>query len=426
MVPPLTVGLDRGTAASLLPWLIVAACSGAPAGPVDRDASSDDAGVEAGAVDCRAVRDIGEWRHCFDLQACRDGVACDGYWRWLSETVLGEDPERYVGLQCRLGPVRDDRFWEGVAAGRIAIDLEAASRCFTWEGERCVIEDPADFPYPREVREDCERMLDGAVPIGGACRHPWECAGASALAAMCDLSSTCPGLCVALGDVGEPCDPSEQSCRWPLVCGADGVCLAGAPGDACRSPLDCRDRNCVLDATGAGVCTNRLGMGEPCERPTDCAPALYCVDARCEPAAPLAAECGARPCLAGLRCIDARCVAIALPGEPCDDRDRVCPRGLACLDAVCAPLPILGEPCDDRRACIEGACTRGTCALLSAGEPCDLSSPLGQCEGRCTDSTTSGPICRAPAPLGARCDAWPDCARDFFCLDGACAECGTL
>lgn len=89
---------------------------------------------------------------------------------------------------------------------------------------------------------------------------------------VCGLDSENSGVCVSLGGAGDRCD-SDDECERGLLCVRDsgspdyavGECREpGEVGEECNRDEECRD-GLYCDVHDTGQCTERRGMGEPCE-----------------------------------------------------------------------------------------------------------------------------------------------------------------
>lgn len=189
----------------------------------------------------------------------------------------------------------------------------------------------------------CNRVITGAVGIGGECAFDAECASGQCDVPPC-TSACCKGTCVAparLPRVGERC---TVLCEGDAYCGLDEICHALLPPNAsCTAEVCSYGHYCKgLTPQTAGTCTPYPHLGEPCE--TACA------------------EVNAT-------CYDGICIEYALLGDPCTSNAQ-CSTFYACTNMQCGPLPTLGMPCTT--ACSDASwCDGGTCVAQKAkGEPC--------------------------------------------------------
>ena len=223
---------------------------------------------------------------------------------------------------------------DAVEAGRLVFDSTAASRCLAaTAAARCLARPFAD--------PECDRMLAGLVPLGGACTAHSECEGSARCA-----ETECDGQCCT-----GRCEPAPEPGPVPPL---------SEIGDRCETHFDCTD-----DA--------------------------YCeLDGRCAPMPEREGERCLFGCLPGdLYCdlSDLECRAYADFGEACDP-ERIsappCNRAWAvCRGGVCEPRPGVGESCvADPESCIATTrCVFGLCQPRgSAGDVCEVSS---ECEWVC-------------------------------------------
>lgn len=282
----------------------------------------------------------------------------------------------------------------------------------------------------------CSAALAPRVVPGGDCFSDDVC-----VSGRCDLSGTCPGVCVADPGDGEACVGGR--------CGDDLTCIAATcrptPGDGeacagrCADGLTC---NITTD-----LCEARRGLGGSCFSGAECDVALRCIGGACSTPAAGGAACrgafGSSDCAAGLRCVgdvcrlpkddgeacagprecglgsrchDSVCRRVLLPGGECEPGGP-CAFGTACALGRCRPAPDIGESCEDSGSCLRGACEGTTCQnaasfstceggrfLLDALDPCGsvstcLDTPSGfQCipEGNVSADCTGVIPCRAP------------------------------
>ncbi|HMJ13012.1 MAG TPA: hypothetical protein VK524_16435 [Polyangiaceae bacterium] len=243
----------------------------------------------------------------------------------------------------------------------------------------------------------CLAALDGTVELGDGCQSSQECSGD----AFCRSAGTCPGQCVATGDVGAVCE-SDGECEAGLECSSQQRCYAPAKkGQACggSAPETCDDGSFCVGAS-------ELGSGGECSAPDElfaaqsgescsfvdgplCAPGLSCtilsfangiVEAECAPKVGAGAACTlAVPdqCPTEQYCaIDeppftGTCTPKPRAGQPCapgpfEDSDPVCAPYLRCDGGTCRPLQPLGGSCESDSACRSEFCLRGTCSLEGA------------------------------------------------------------
>jgi hypothetical protein len=149
----------------------------------------------------------------------------------------------------------------------------------------------------------CQGLVQGRVPLGGACRSSLECAssahcvsGAGAAQGRCTAPAAtgapcgrttdemaaylldrsvetshpwCESFCSLTTHQCEPTPAEGAPCKTHVNCGPgqhcdSGVCAAGASvaalaktGESCRSDLDCARGGCVANGTGGRLCGKR-------------------------------------------------------------------------------------------------------------------------------------------------------------------------
>lgn len=182
----------------------------------------------------------------------------------------------------------------------------------------------------------------GTLGDGGACVHPYQCAG------ICHRSLDEPcGTCGPPNANGEACT-NVFDCQGGATC-LEGTCVAfGEQGDACDATLPCFPHDACLD----GRCAAALQADAPCTSPLgqcDLQGKLLV----CDPATDA--------CVSG---------EWANVGDTCGFVDG---KAIGCSDSACLPSPLLGtclayaddgaacDPvngplCRFHASCIEGAC----------------------------------------------------------------------
>jgi hypothetical protein len=395
----------RRTPLRRTPWALsglsavfVASCSGNPTGPAD------------------AASFCADWARALADRASRCAA--------LSEATARLD----VGF---FDPCRDVA--ASISAGRLRFDASHAGACLT---------ELQTLPcwQTAAAAASCAKTYVGQVPANGSCfrtlLNPSECAIGSA----CDTSTQCPGACVPLAQLGEPCagggmasscdpslwcDPVSQTCVVTPDGGAPGgVNEACGVGRSCQYGLICEGPNGPrrYDPSGAtpltGSCQPPPGSG-PCFYDSECSN-------HCNGASP--------PRYSGM------CAPWKVLGERCVPGNKECAPETYCGSAsVCVDLPRVGEACSNNTTegagCLDGFCdgTTNVCKkFLSAGDRCATASGFGSpyaCGFRlqCDASNICLPSCLPGEPCGSEggvCCYSGLCAAGTQCVAGTCVRCG--
>jgi hypothetical protein len=294
-------------------------------------------------------------------------------------------------------------------------------------------------------------------PNGQPCREPRQCVSGNCTDDFCCRDAACPpgqrcdipgfeGICHAPGVPGDPCDLPDQ-CDPPFCvdgyCCTSAVCLAGEfcntgscgppgpPGTGCNANEQCNPPNCVNDTCCnmsacpvgqrcdippfEGMCSARLGIGEPCIDDGQCQENLFCTDNVCC----TSDDCG--------------------PGRACNvaGREGIC-SGLPTPTptATRTPTPQAnGSQCDDDEECLSSNCVDNTCCaspVCPSGQRCNISTAPGICttpmptngpcqdDDDCTTQNCNGGTCGpehtpTPLPPGAACQTTSQCQAGFEC-----------
>ncbi len=199
----------------------------------------------------------------------------------------------------------------------------------------------------------CQGVFTGDSGVGEACSFTPNCQPGL----LCDLGSSCPGVCAPTPRENEPCVDSE--CGEGLQCSQD-ICVRATRlqrGEACDGAVACADGlTCDLYNGGSNTCQPddevyyTHGTGEKCSGDAFCQPGLYCDVLLTTPT----------------------CTRVVGEGESCV-RDESCAEGLHCsseLHECVANFP-LGSECFTDAVCARGECIRATCGFPAAlGEAC--------------------------------------------------------
>jgi hypothetical protein len=271
-----------------------------------------------------------------------------------------------------------------VSAGRVAYDSSKAQACLdAIKALDCSTLAGSDTPAA------CVAARTGHVANGATCY-----AGVDCTSGICDLSSTCPGTCVAALAADDDCSTRPDDCGAGLGCQSDN--------------------------TGAQKCKPLSGVNGPCP----CQPGLYCDVNSAAPSCKALKASGAGcvvdvECQAGLACAGTAtttCQAVVGPGAACQPSTSF-------GGSLCA----LGYACDPTtQQCVAGPKAGESCVKSAGGSDYTLLCVEGFCDRFFTGATNT---CRVPKDDGAACTAAGDCnsgncdATSHKCTGGGFAVC---
>jgi len=270
----------------------------------------------------------------------------------------------------------------------------------------------------------------------------------------CTIESRCnaDGECLALGfePEGEPCEADGDLCTQGGRCDGQGECVEESPV-TCENELaelelgPCQTLRC--QGARGGVCEIvTLDDGVACETGALCDEVGSCQAGHCV-APPKDCSALSDPCAEGAcEPSTGECVRHVFPaGSPCEDGDLCTGAGRCSVDDAGATRctssegsadlcdtcagQAEGASCDDGDLCTEGdRCARRGSILVCLGQPitCELSDPLGACQGAVCDPTT-GECSALDLPTGARCNDGEACTINDRCApspeDASVARC---
>ncbi len=256
------------------------------------------------------------------------------------------------------------------------------------KGQSCLTE-LAALPCPffeTSLPQSCAETFAPAVQLGGVCGATAECVQGD-----CRGDAGCDGRCVAVGQLGQPCD-NGNFCDDPnAYCQLDAgrVCAPKRDAGTCD---ECDQRIAYCDFNN--VCHPLPVRNEACGPFGQCADGLYCeAGASCQLRADVGQNCaGNASCRTGLFCNgQARCETQKAVGAPCVDITGEClapPETLVQCDEVlrtCQTRTIRssGESCtNDLLVCRGGLCDGvrsnddgglgvvGLCRAYRSGDEC--------------------------------------------------------
>lgn len=228
---------------------------------------------------------------------------------------------------------------EGVAAGRLRYDADAAAACLD-AGRHALC------PAPPFADVSCGQIFVGLVAEGGACTTAFDCTTGLACTQIGCSGGCCAGTCQPAvpvqplpprGTPGTPCDNHDE-CVEDAYCDATSHCrqMPSAPGEQCLFGCTYGDLHCDVDTLR---CVRYAELGAACGS-TPCNPAYaFCADVCQSRPGPDEACDELRICIPGTRCIAGRCQSRGAIGDPCMSNDQ-------CVDACdsasgrCIALPV--------------------------------------------------------------------------------------
>lgn len=303
-------------------------------------------------------------------------------------------------------------FSRTVSAGRVVFNAGQAQGCLEAIGGLGCPAYADAFDVSALNPPACRAALRGNIATGASCYGTNECVDG-----FCDLSSECPGTCVAYAESGDAC--SDGPCDPSMSC-IKGKCAARlASGTPCTSNGDCQTE--FFCSGKSHKCTNYgLGsVGSTCATIDDCAQGSYCLY-----------QSGIGTCTAQVQA-GANC------GEDVDHVavvDSECAQGLICArysynstrkvaaPGICAVPSDVGGPCiaikstlAGNTGCLSGlVCQAGLCAIPPTSGKC-VDDPAGpQCDARAAYCDAGG-TCRVLLNKGKAC------ADSLQCKSGICS-----
>lgn len=401
------------------------------------DASVDvrDAAVDAPTIPDAVRASVEAYCTLRTRAFCEGGVACGRL--AMASLAACTARERAGCIHNLLIANESYRVFENLIAGRVRIDMAAATTCFSAPPDRFCSTNNIESLDPA-----CGRIFVGTLRLNDPCDVGFGNQRGPCGEGFCPIfPMVCPARCTAYQTVGMPCGEtglSAQVCAPNLIC-QSGTCRAlpargAACTGSCAEGLVCR----VLVDAGGSTCEPPVPSGGACNVPVECVSGL-CSGGICrDRAAAMGDRCEIRTqCPAGLGCHDTTpggvVVSVCVPdldlGAACDPEASRCGPGLQCSGTGSAARcvyaePEAGQPCNMGNCASGLACVMGTCQTLAAlGARCDATQPFGTCAspGYCG---LDG-VCRGPAALGGACRPGVEssCELGLFCgADSRCAR----
>lgn len=318
------------------------------------------------------------WCNGYLDDACAYGVRCGGY------TSLST----CQAFLSALGICRDS---PGLKDGRVTFDASAGANC------RNALSTAACDVALTACYVD---FLLGTGVANAPCFGSEEC-GAGL---VCDLSATCPGVCVTATPVGMAPTTSRPCARGLYQYG--GLCTANVLlGQSC-APTGGQtfDRTCepsAFCATGTRICTAKRRANETCSGGLDCGGVNSCQGGVCLPPVQLNQQCDTtRRCQSDLRCgATNTCVPLGGVGAPCSMAFGDCEPSMFCESATmtCQRVRTLGQSC--------AATDSYACGGIFS-----------------TDLYCTGTVCAAKKGVGASCATYSECTTSS-CTNMMCTGC---
>lgn len=170
------------------------------------------------------------------------------------QTLLGSEvvdrPSCEAFVARMFGNEFIDDTMRATAAGRARYDADAMAACIEYLRSRACVDSTRVFRL-MQFPQECGAVRIGAVAIGGACDHDFQCAGGTC-AGETDQAT---GSCEELPAIGAPCPGGD--CGPTAYCDRSGVtpicAVIAATGEACTTSLGCESLNCAM-----GVCSPPL------------------------------------------------------------------------------------------------------------------------------------------------------------------------
>lgn len=337
---------------------------------------------------------------------------------------------------------------ESVALGHKTLDATRASACLDALSGACGL----------SVSVGCPEAFVPAVPRGGACRVPSDCADATDNCAGPDCLKTCQPA-GALGalcrqdnscNVGLECDWTTRICRPPLPRGGVGTDCSTLGPYACDDTTFCdfqKNTCAALPVAGQScrtyeprctgttwcsgtTCQPKVANGAACTSSAACQTGLVC-DTACQPKRPIQTACTrTEQCQGDLRCLGGVCTTALAEGAACDAPDA-CAGYLGCDRVLrkCMSYTVVstvGAACSDDRLICWG---RLDCVLGASGSP-GTCQPSTYCacgaNEWCKTTNTAAFTCEPRKADGEPCSVSAECLNLCVPRKNSAPTCGRL
>lgn len=233
----------------------------------------------------------------------------------------------------------------GVDPAKLQYDRKRAAHCLA------AVRSAACGDFRKMEVLSCTEVAAGKGQEGDPCMMPLDCQAEH----YCENSGQCPGTCLPLGQLGEPCPYSQ--CNGRSYCEA-GTCVARAQeGDDCSTAL-CEDwLICEDDKCASSRSREEKPVGESCTARDGCDEQGYCGEESgiCEPRHEKGEACNSGSCASGHYCGEsAVCERSLAVGDACTSGTQ-CAKNM-CFDGKCRGLGTVGDECTHLLECMTYNC----------------------------------------------------------------------
>ena len=233
----------------------------------------------------------------------------------------------------------------GVDPAKLQYDQKHAAQCLA------AVHNAACGDFRKIEVQNCADVVHGKGQEGDPCAIPLDCQANH----YCENSGQCPGICLPLAQLGEPCPYSQ--CEARAYCDS-GICVPRAQeGEDCSTGvcedwLLCEDDKCAVPGS-----RKRPQLGESCTVGDGCDDQGYCDEESgiCEPRHEKGEDCVSSTCISWHYCSESNvCEPRVELGEACTSNAQ-CLTGM-CFDGKCRGLGTVGDACRHLLECITYHC----------------------------------------------------------------------